>query len=318
MKKLFIFLAFILGVSFLNQCKTPEGGTNHDVFGEQPPQVKLLIPVKITSEGETSKIATMFSHRFYHIANSQENQKHLELIQSAIENEWLLMMLFSPNTDEIIFVQRASQEQETAFRSKFTQTITENETPLKPIIENEEKLNELITKIKNEACSFTKAYPCIPFNYPVDGCYARAHKMRQILAQNGYDCQKIFIYGDLNARYDAITPERGGCCVAWSYHTSVLVKFKDDNQQVTQRIIDLSFSEKALLVETWKGLSLNDSCGKSSLNDTQIVDGNVYYRSPKGTLFYDDTYQHTDCVLQIFSQVSGCYLPAPSTASCDF
>lgn len=318
MKKFVIFLVLALVGSLLNQCKKPEKGTNHDVFGEEPPKIHLLIPVKITSELETSKVAVMFSEQFYTIENSDRNQKHLALIRSAIENEWLLMTLFAPNTNEIIFVQRASKEQEEAFRSKFTQTITTPPTPLKPIIESQEKLNELIAKIGESACSFVKPYPCIPFDYPVDGCYARAHKMREILAENGYDCQKIFIYGDLNARYEATTSEKGGCCVSWSYHTSVLVKFYDENKQVSQRIIDLSFSKEAISVETWKGLSLNDSCGKSSLSDTQIVDGNVYYRSPKGTLFYDDNYHHTNCVLEIFSKVSGCYTPAPSTASCQF
>ena len=38
---------------------------------------------------------------------------------------------------------------------------------------------------------------CIPFQYVRDGCYARAHKMRQIITdQYGYCCEKVFSFAN--------------------------------------------------------------------------------------------------------------------------
>ncbi|MEF9480737.1 protein-glutamine glutaminase family protein [Chryseobacterium sp. 1B4] len=82
-------------------------------------------------------------------------------------------------------------------------------------------LNSLFAQIKNQACgTSTASSPCITFRYPVDGCYARAHKMRQILLNAGYDCEKQFVYGNLRA-------STGTCCVSWVYHVAILVSFKN-------------------------------------------------------------------------------------------
>lgn len=55
--------------------------------------------------------------------------------------------------------------------------------------------------------------PGIPFGFATDGCYARAHKMRQILNLQGYECRKLFaIEGDAG-NYGLTTNTPGGCCV---------------------------------------------------------------------------------------------------------
>lgn len=67
---------------------------------------------------------------------------------------------------------------------------------------------------------------CIPFQYVHDGCYARAHKMRQIITeQYGYCCEKVFSFAiDGNDTLAVRANKWGGCCVTWWYHVAPLVR----------------------------------------------------------------------------------------------
>ncbi|GIZ14586.1 protein-glutamine glutaminase [Capnocytophaga catalasegens] len=304
-------LIFIL---FFNSCSNKD----KDSLILGPPRTEMKIPVGLIEEGTNMKVSFMLSHQFYTIEMNKETQSFITLIKEAIEKEKLLIFYLKAKSNEIIAVQQATEQDTKRFDALFKTKPLETK-PLEKVIPDLKTLTDLFSKIKTEACSFEKRFPCITFNYPVDGCYARAHKMRQILANNGYDCEKQFLYGVLNARYDGTEPDKGGCCVSWSYHVSILVSYKDESGQVQKRIIDPSvFGQSPLLEEDWRKMCLNDSCGKSNLSSYTNTTSDVYYRSPKGTFLYDNDYKNTNCVLEIYSQTSGCSLPAPSIASCGF
>jgi len=59
--------------------------------------------------------------------------------------------------------------------------------------------------------------PCIPFQYVIDGCYARAHQMRRIIEDRyGYCCEKVFSFANQGSDQLAVVASKwGGCCVTW-------------------------------------------------------------------------------------------------------
>ena len=60
------------------------------------------------------------------------------------------------------------------------------------------------------------AAPCIPFLYPDDGCWARAHEMARLMIGMGYVPRKVWIRGSL------LTPTRNNpnCFVRWGWHVA--------------------------------------------------------------------------------------------------
>lgn len=58
--------------------------------------------------------------------------------------------------------------------------------------------------------------PCIPFLYPDNGCWARAHEMARLMIAMGLSPQKVWIQGSLH------TPTRNNpaCFVNWSWHVA--------------------------------------------------------------------------------------------------
>jgi hypothetical protein len=60
------------------------------------------------------------------------------------------------------------------------------------------------------------APPCIPYMFPDDGCWARAHEMRRLMNNMGIEPKKIWINGWLH------TPTRNNpnCFVNWGWHVA--------------------------------------------------------------------------------------------------
>ena len=60
------------------------------------------------------------------------------------------------------------------------------------------KAQEIFDFCANLSCSLPGPYtitPCIPFQYVIDGCYARAHQMRRIITSRyRYCCDKVFSF----------------------------------------------------------------------------------------------------------------------------
>lgn len=151
----------------------------------------ITIPVGIQKEGNVLKVSFIISAQFYEIKDSKENEAFISMIQSAVENETPVHVFLKKNSNEIAKVEKAPDEDVTYFKSIFTKETQSETSKAVSVIPNLATLNNLFTQIKNQSCgTSTASSPCITFRYAVDGCYARAHKMRQILLNAGYDCEK--------------------------------------------------------------------------------------------------------------------------------
>lgn len=96
---------------------------------------------------------------------------------------------------------------------------------------------------------------CIPFKYPDDGCYARAHEMCRRMQDAGAAPQKVWIYGypygttSLHAR----TANIPGCHTSWWYHVAPTLLVDTPNGQETH-VIDPSLCYEPVTVERWKAI----------------------------------------------------------------
>jgi hypothetical protein len=319
MKKfLFSMMVFVTMLSF-NACADSSANQDQSLPSKESSDIALkdfgrTVPVGIEKENGKFKVSFIVTAQPYEIKDSKENESYISMITQAVKDESPVHIFLKPNTNEIAKVEKATEEDIRYFKSVLTKEVREDSRKLTSVIPNLATLNSLFAQIKSQACGTTTASsPCITFRYPVDGCYARAHKMRQILLNAGYDCEKQFVYGNLRA-------STGTCCVSWVYHVAILVSFKNASGIVEKRIIDPSLFSSGPVTDTaWRSACTNTSCGSASVSSFANTAGNVYYRSPSGSLLYDNSYINTNCVLTKFSSLSGCSpSPAPSVASCGF
>ncbi len=292
---------------------TLENSGMHDT--KQAVDFGKTVPVSLENENGIFKVSFIVSAQFYMIKASKENEKSIDLIKQAIQNEVPIHVYLLPNSREILKVENVTDAETRYFKSILTKELkTQEKKALSNVLPDITTLNNIFIQIKNQSCkTFTASAPCLTFQYPVDGCYARAHKMRQILTYNGYDCEKQFVYGNLKA-------STGTCCVEWGYHVAILVSYKNWVGAIEKRIIDPSLFPNEPVRETvWRNTCLNSYCGTTFISSFVNTPGYVYYRSPNNSYMYDNNYTKTNCVLSIFGALSGCSpVPAPSVAACGF
>lgn len=320
MKKFLLsMMVFVAALSF-NACSDSNANQDSNATSKENQQIALkefgrTVPVGIDKEDGKYKVSFILSAQPYEIKDTEENKAYISMISQAVKNESPVHIFLKANSNEIAKVESPTSEDIRFFKSTFTKEVKEDGVArrLASVIPDLATLNSLFTQIKNQSCgTSTASSPCITFRYPVDGCYARAHKMRQILNNAGYECEKQFVYGNLRA-------STGTCCVSWVYHVAILVSFKNASGVVEKRIIDPSLNSTGPITDTaWRAACTNSTCGSTSVSSFANTAGNVYYRSTSGSLLYDNNLVNTNCTLTAFSALSGCSAPVPSTAHCGF
>jgi hypothetical protein len=149
---------------------------------------------------------------------------------------------------------------------------------------SEARALELFNNMNGETCSPCSPGPtCIPFLYPDDGCWIRAHIMCHLMRTGGpntttnppEDPEKVWIQGSLNAP----TANHPDCRVIWYWHVAptLTVTLPGGNEK---RVIDPSLSSSPISESDWKGLQGDPSAVLTDtswtdynwIGDTQVVD----------------------------------------------
>lgn len=128
-------------------------------------------------------------------------------------------------------------EAQTRILEKSTVYSKLNKKTIKLSVLSEAHAKEVFNKLKNDADN--------SFEYPLEGCYARAHRMAMQMDQMGIVSGKAFIEGD-NLVVDTSFGE-----VEWSYHVTSLVIIKVGNKLVPS-VIDPAMFEKPVSYDEWK------------------------------------------------------------------
>lgn len=108
----------------------------------------------------------------------------------------------------------------------------------------------------------------IPFDYPVDCCYSRAHEMCHIIESKHIQCRKYWLFDKdwgttsmnpslrpADTKGNPISfPDNSGNDrqVNWVYHVAPMVKVENSDGSVEDRIIDPSISDKPLTKQEWE------------------------------------------------------------------
>jgi hypothetical protein len=97
-----------------------------------------------------------------------------------------------------------------------------------------------------------KAFP-VPYFYPIDGCYARAHVMAELLTAAGYRSEKVFAEAktghvlEVPTPYAADTPAGKPTTVQWGYHVAPLITLATGEKYV----MDPSIFDEPKPLQEW-------------------------------------------------------------------
>ena len=187
-------------------------------------------------------------------------------------------------------------------------------------IPNYTKAKAIFDFCAKQSCHLGGPYdisPCIPFQYVIDGCYARAHKMRKIITTKyRYCCEKVFSFATEDDDELAVKADKwGGCCVTWWYHVAPLVRVRLRASKtrgcrlVLAMVIDPSMFDKPVLLSTWLSAQENLTCSPTAkVSKYSIQPGSAYWpTNGAGTTFgTDPAYADTDATLDDYHNEITC------------
>jgi hypothetical protein len=182
------------------------------------------------------------------------------------------------------------------------------------IIPNYKKAKKIFDFCAKQTCSLGGPFsvsPCIPFQYVIDGCYARAHKMRWIITQKyHYCCEKVFSFANQGSDTLAVQANKwGGCCVTWWYHVAPLVRVRLGRFGVLLLVIDPGMFDKPVLLSSWLAAQENKACSpNANVSMYSIQPGSAYWPdNHAGTMFgTDPNYVQTDATLINYRNLTTC------------
>jgi hypothetical protein len=90
--------------------------------------------------------------------------------------------------------------------------------------------------------------PCIPFLFPENGCWARAHEMARLMIEKGYSPRKVWIDGILHVE----TANSPNCFVDWGWHVAPILCVRVNAIKTEMMVIDPSLFTTPVTEKDWK------------------------------------------------------------------
>lgn len=289
--------------------------------------------VYYTADGRTAEAWFYESPLVFEFsASDPAAQTNFEALKYAKENKVPVNVRLAPQSEiRIDRVIPSTTEQRTAFSADAAKRETAepvqdpelmpqggNAVSLVGVVPNTATLTTIFNKVRDQCCKLPGPYTygqCVPFQFVADGCYARAHKARQIIESfYGYTSYKVFNYacngsGTLSVK---ATLWGNNCCVKWWYHVASYVYVQVGASQVAY-LIDPSMFSGPVSIATWVAAQKNTTCGYAG-----AAQGQVYYTSsayaPNSlntttcTLvpFGDNTYTSANATCAAYAPKQGC------------
>lgn len=158
-----------------------------------------------------------------------------------------------------------------------------------------DRAQELFRLVNSRLCCPASASaPCIPFLYPDDGCWGRAHEMCRLMIAAGASPAKVWIYGNLLVHSHNKPGPLGacqGCQVCWGWHVAPTLEV-DTGGGVETWVVDPSLFTEAVPQATWAGVQGDPSAV------LEASSADIFTRSKGGAVTSTDpTYSGTNSVL---------------------
>src|SRR5215218_246270 len=116
----------------------------------------------------------------------------------------------------------------------------------------------------------------VPYHYPVDGCYARAHMMAQVLTRAGYASERVFATStmpgglEIPNQYSEDQPGGAPPVTRWFYHVAPIINVRTASG-VQRHVIDPSTQAGPVPIETWLGAMGVPPAGYQRLTHDQLM-----------------------------------------------
>ena len=98
-------------------------------------------------------------------------------------------------------------------------------------------------------CPCSTPGACIPFLYPDDGCWGRAHEMCRLMIADGASPEKVWITGSLHVN----SRNKPDCNVYWGWHVAPTLQVSSGGSPQTY-VIDPSLFNEPVTQATWKSV----------------------------------------------------------------
>jgi hypothetical protein len=99
----------------------------------------------------------------------------------------------------------------------------------------------------DQAYSIVSRIDYVPFEYKIDGCYARALYMSLELAARGIETNSLFAFATVDEAPLVVGD------IEWGYHVAPLLFVPTDDGSVLGHILDPAISDSPLTVDDWVG-----------------------------------------------------------------
>src|SRR6266545_1426617 len=127
--------------------------------------------------------------------------------------------------------------------------------------------------------------PCIPFLYPDDGCWARAHEMCRLMINMGLSPRKVWI--DASTLLHVNTRNNPACFVEWGWHVAPTLCVRGPSFFQRQRmVIDPSLFTTPVSEDTWKGVQGDPSATLTDTDASQFWHGGGGDPTYSNTIYY--------------------------------
>jgi hypothetical protein len=151
---------------------------------------------------------------------------------------------------------------------------------------------------------------CISFQYAHDGCYARAHKMCDIINNRyNYQTQKVFSFANSGSDVLSVHAQKwGGCCVNWWYHVVPMVSVNTPTG-VKAYVFDPAMFNQPVLLSAWLHAQENPTCaGSANVSMINVQPTAMYWpTSYSGYTFGTDPgYVSTNATLVSYASLLTC------------
>lgn len=205
---------------------------------------------------------------------------------AIMREEWMDSYVANGGAVDSVELPASTPDSTTACCPHARKTVTENEA----------------AKIFNELA----ANKNVPFDYPVDCCFSRAHSMCRAMELKGIKSNKLW-YFDENWGTSAVKPslkptkpdgspvsfpapngtERP---VAWVYHVAPIIKVVKEDGTTNDMVVDPSLSDRLLSKEEWKKIQ-----GAPSGAYEEVTDSKAYFSNKKRKFREEDPDMRETC-----------------------
>jgi hypothetical protein len=248
-------------------------------------RVPLSVGVEnITAVGEDMEVELVISHAKHFLRRSNPDfEQLLETLERARASKTLVAVTETEDHD-IIDVRPMAGSSVTARRDLAPQP---SEGPTEAVSVTLAQAQQMFNLVSPKVCCpAVAAAPCIPFNYPDDGCWGRAHEMCRLMIAAGITPNKVWIFGSLRAA----SQNNPNCQVLWGWHVAPTLSV--DTQTY---VIDPALFNGPVTQSTWAGV-------QGDPNPTLIPSpASTFWRNQNpSSAITDPTYAQTNSVLTTY------------------